>query len=226
MCLIVYKPKEVRKLDWQILHRASQQNPHGAGFMWRTNGQLHVRKGLLSYQELKKEVKKLMSHELAIHLRFATAGSVCAENCHPFSGPGWALMHNGHLNGFGCKVRDYSDTRDFADMLARDYRSGDAIEADIGGGIDWIVEGSRLVFGFPDRPFVILNEDLGLWHRDVWYSNDWSFPGRPRLILPYWSKNDFDDTDDWKIAESRQFFRHDDDTDDWNLDNFIHRLPV
>src|SRR5687767_12796862 len=100
MCLIVYKPSS-ENLDYDILRRAHRDNPHGCGYLVRIDGKLYAEKGLWSFKRLKRKLRGLTRYELAVHFRFATHGPVVKENCHPFHGKQWSMVHNGIVQGFG-----------------------------------------------------------------------------------------------------------------------------
>ncbi|MGN1133277.1 MAG: class II glutamine amidotransferase, partial [Oscillospiraceae bacterium] len=80
------------------------RHPHGWGLMTEENGKCRVVKEPVCASQsslLKQELKKLTPQKnLLAHIRYATVGSRCAENAHPFTdydniGRQWVLMHNG-----------------------------------------------------------------------------------------------------------------------------------
>ncbi|MGH7250010.1 MAG: hypothetical protein ACREGC_03480, partial [Minisyncoccia bacterium] len=137
---------------------------------------------------------------LVIHQRYATHGSVCVDNAHPFDVGGALLFHNGTISGTSADARTYvkddktgkyntyhkediSDTRAYArdelgplveaagyDFLMED-KGVKALEARVGSG-------NVLVICVPEieQP-VIVNEKRGDWEGDLYYSNGYCRPG-------------------------------------------------
>lgn len=98
MCIIIVKPAGVKLPTFNVLKTAAGANRDGCGFM-TSDG--------LTYHALRRDFRKFY-HELrriatvdrsvAIHFRWATHGSVCLANCHPFNFRNeLLLMHNGVL---------------------------------------------------------------------------------------------------------------------------------
>lgn len=122
MCVIVYKEKE-SPYPITSHHMMWEANPHGMGIAWYDKaGQIQVRKTLDKYEgyDLLDQHKR---KQLVVHYRFATAGKIEEEQCHPFvvttdlnklllSDYGdEVLAHNGIISGYG---NDYfSDTIEF-----------------------------------------------------------------------------------------------------------------
>ncbi|MGN1114873.1 MAG: class II glutamine amidotransferase [Oscillospiraceae bacterium] len=80
------------------------RHPHGWGIMTGENGKCRVMKEPVCASEsslLKRELDNLSPQKNVLaHIRFATVGSLCAENAHPFTdydnvGRQWTLIHNG-----------------------------------------------------------------------------------------------------------------------------------
>lgn len=120
MCVIlVGKVSEVLKLD---LYAAWASNPHGAGLLVHSPGRVQCIKGLMDLDSLIGELEKVDRHRrVAVHLRWATHGSINAANTHPFAvGRGSWLMHNGVLSAFGKSGdRGVSDSADLARVLGQ-----------------------------------------------------------------------------------------------------------
>lgn len=144
MCIIVYKPANVDMPTWETLQRCFDANKDGAGFMFRHDGRVEIRKGFLTFDALKVALEcepfltDVKAAEIGIHFRWATHGNVDAANCHPFpvtTNVGMlrgtcvrakaALMHNGVIPEFSLVKSDASDTRLFVKVLA-DMRNIDA----------------------------------------------------------------------------------------------------
>lgn len=179
MCLALVKPagKTIKKTE---MHRAYTANKDGCGLAVRIRGEIRIAKGLWSFDECWKMVANLMPYDLLLHFRWASAGSVIAENCHPFSVVGGgALIHNGHLHGYGLPHK--SDTACWVDEVLNPLLTQypGALDSDImrqllGDSIGT----SKMAIMTPDAT-VILNEDSGFWRKGVWYSNDCFLPPAP-----------------------------------------------
>lgn len=129
MCVIIYKPAGVRMPSSNVLGAAARLNPHGCGLMTADGRSLHS-------LDARAFIDYLLGFspgdDLAIHFRFATHGSVCSANCHPFYYRGITLMHNGVLPIQPLKDRTDSETylRRIAPGLSRyGLNSGYASEA-------------------------------------------------------------------------------------------------
>lgn len=94
MCVIIYKPVGVAKPSYQLLKRAAKFNPHGFGFV-STNQHYKTLHFETFYQHFKSVSE---NDECLIHFRYATHGSVCERNCHPFVENDVFFAHNGILS--------------------------------------------------------------------------------------------------------------------------------
>ena len=94
MCVICIIPAGQDLPSRQELLDMHYQNPHGCGFV---SNSLHY-KGM-SFETFYKRLQFVPKDEdVMIHFRYATHGSVCAKNCHPFrQGKIW-FAHNGILD--------------------------------------------------------------------------------------------------------------------------------
>lgn len=93
MCCIIYKPKGVQMPSLDTLAKIKKLNHNGYGFV-STN---HFHKGL-DYRTFLRHLSEVGDDEdCIIHFRFATHGSVCRANCHPFVINDVYFAHNGTL---------------------------------------------------------------------------------------------------------------------------------
>jgi len=93
MCVLIYVPAGVKTPSKSVLKACCQANPDGQGFA--VPG--HVFKSLdfeAFYSALSKWSDRVPR---IIHARYATTGSVCRDNCHPFRKNGIVFAHNGVL---------------------------------------------------------------------------------------------------------------------------------
>jgi hypothetical protein len=184
MCIIAVKPEKVQftKNQLKIMWDA---NPDGAGFMYAEGGKVHVVKGLMTLDALWNAIQEVGPlRKLVLHFRIKTHGAVSPELTHPF----WitkgelAMVHNGVIRALVNETSEAeSDTAVFARKLSNEYvhplsaiRNGfhrDMLEAYIGY--------SKVVFMDGTGAHWTLNESLGTWHKNVWYSNDRFKPEKP-----------------------------------------------
>lgn len=155
-----------------ILDRCATLNPHGFGFATKDR----VFK-TLSYEEFKRELKTIGKDETAIlHFRYATHGSIKADNCHPFRDDetGIAFAHNGILN-----ITPQGDMTDsetaFRNILVPTIKEH-------GFGSDRFITTTYNIIGASRFAFIDKNGDYSLYgsfvhHKGLWYSN--------RNFLPY-----------------------------------------
>lgn len=91
MCIIVFKPEGVPFPEKKILKTCFENNPDGAGFMYRKDSKVYIQKGYMTpeslFRALKLAGKKIGGFEdvdLVIHFRIATHGTVEPGQTHPF----------------------------------------------------------------------------------------------------------------------------------------------
>ena len=118
MCLIIHKPKDA-KLDLELLHSASQYNPHGYGLMAFTGPQKIsvIRDQYTHFEALRRAYVHFAKHECMIHLRLRTRGHINYTNTHPFRVTNAIYMaHNGTLD-INCRIPGRSDSWHMANDL-------------------------------------------------------------------------------------------------------------
>ena len=80
------------------LAKIKRVNNHGFGFM-STNGIMSRKYKTMSYARFLAQLNKVkIDEDCVIHFRYATHGSKCRANCHPFEENGIYFAHNGILN--------------------------------------------------------------------------------------------------------------------------------
>lgn len=93
MCCIIYKPKGVQMPTLDTLNKVQRINHHGYGFVSSKH-----RYKTMDYQKFLTHLSKVeIEEECIIHMRWATHGSKCRRNCHPFVENGVYFAHNGVL---------------------------------------------------------------------------------------------------------------------------------
>lgn len=166
MCLIFSRDNAGGRLDWGLLRRAHERNPHGVGILYRALDQWNVERAEDWPWEAVRDVLAAVDRlgaPWAVHFRWRTRGGLGKHNVHPFSlGKGRWLMHNGTLPVVG--LGDESDSA----ALARRVRSGGMTLA---AAARLATESnSRLLVGHRDGRIDL----VGTWFKrsSGWLSND------------------------------------------------------
>lgn len=94
MCVIIIRQAGKPMPSDAELKRAYMMNPNGCGFVAKTKSF----KSLNFCNFLKRLHDVPQDENCIIHFRYATNGSVCRQNCHPFSRGGISFAHNGVLD--------------------------------------------------------------------------------------------------------------------------------
>lgn len=124
--------------DLMAMHRA---NPHGMGFASKS---MHY-KGM-NFERFYNRLQFVPKDEgIIIHFRYATHGSVCAKNCHPFKkGKIW-FAHNGILD-----IAPHDDMTDsetaFRDILYPVAKEYGLHSIELGYVVDEIIGYSKFAF--------------------------------------------------------------------------------
>lgn len=226
MCIAIYKPSE-KVISRTTLENCFNSNPDGAGIAYRKylDDKIEISKGYFSFKEFYSFYKGLdSSYEMLIHFRIGTSGKLNKTNCHPFLVNGKdAIIHNGVLNGFPY-TKKKSDTNYLCNILLNGLDVNHS-------GLQAILEiaiGSNKIAIMPYcKPVVILNESLGEYKDDVWFSNDsykckWYYPNIsdfPYSIYDTKSKRDKKDLISSFEDEKLQYYTQNE------LDVFYERYP-
>lgn len=90
MCVIAVKPKDVDLPQWDTIKSMWNTNKDGAGFMYVKDKAVHISKGFMEYDDLKRNLEQLIEEvdikatPLVLHFRITTHGGTSPENTHPF----------------------------------------------------------------------------------------------------------------------------------------------
>lgn len=182
MCLAVvvynYPDEEDIQNVLEGLDNAWDDNPHGGGIAYADKGVIIIDKGYFDKGAFLARVEDTLRAEydsdVLIHLRYASAGELGEENCHPFSiGKEQAFIHNGTISQMKAKINDKkSDTQLFGEFLTglpADFTEHkgytELLEDYLGFNKVAVINtfGSSTIF----------NEDLGENVGSIWYSNDY-----------------------------------------------------
>lgn len=171
MCVAIIKPAKQQKPSYETLLACAKANRDGAGFCTSTGKSYHS----MSFFKLMSELGKIDDGEaVIIHFRWATHGSICRRNCHPFydKAHGLFFAHNGVLPIEATNDRTDSETF-FKDMFLPML---DKYGWDSKTLWDWVnVERGQSRFAFMRGDEVTR---LGHWDNvdGCWYSNlNWQY---------------------------------------------------
>lgn len=94
MCVLLAKKSGVKIPDYDTLFACATANPDGFGFA--TAKKVYHS---MDFDKFYRELSKVGQEEACIiHFRYATHGSICKRNCHPFVQGDIKFGHNGVLN--------------------------------------------------------------------------------------------------------------------------------
>jgi hypothetical protein len=193
MCIAILNTKT--KIKDSYIKNSWDNNDQGGGIMWIEDGVLMTYK-TFNYKDFinsYKRIRKSTDSKIVLHFRIATSGYKGLENLHPFLvNDNLGFVHNGVISGLGNK--EHSDTYQFNEMLKSIQL--DFIENEfINTLISKYIGHSKLIFLNSNNEHKIINEHLGHWIGDDWYSND-----------SYLSYNDFSYFGDVKIPKQKSKF--------------------
>lgn len=184
MCLLTYFPPDTQP-DAQLLRNGGQFNDDGHGWAIVANGSIITYKSLNLNQAIDNFVatRKIYPEGPALfHSRLSTHGSISVDNCHPFVVNGDSRTVIGHNGIFPKSVQpgkddNRSDTRVLAeDFLGKRSHLLFATEKQRKQLAGWMGKYNKAVILNVNPAYsfssVIINEQQGIWHNGIWYSND------------------------------------------------------
>ena len=163
MCCIIYKPKGVQMPSLDILAKIARINHDGYGFV----STRHHFKSMSCDRFIDHLAKVEISEDCIIHMRFATHGSKCRANCHPFEENGIYFAHNGILNIL--PIKDMTDSETAFKTILYPYIEAYGIDSiEVYDVISKMIGGSKFAF--------ICDQQVRLFGRyeildGVYYSN-------------------------------------------------------
>jgi predicted glutamine amidotransferase len=176
MCIAILNKKSTLTID--TIKNSFDNNRDGGSITYIENGKIEVYKELSfnnvnSFYSKYVDIRKNTEFPIMLHFRIGTSGGKNEKNLHPFFvNQNLALVHNGifdipEINS------EYSDTWHFA-MFLRKFKKHDrilkngTIENSV---INNMIDTSKVIFLQNNGSFHIMNEKLGHWDNDTWYSN-------------------------------------------------------
>lgn len=174
MCIAIYKPAE-KIIDMDTLQRCFNANPDGAGFMYSNGTEMKIHKGFFTFKAFWKAFEPHQERQCLIHFRIKTHGEVSVKNCHPFFvTKDVGFIHNGIISKHGGN-KDKSDTRDFNEKILRPLVKQFGTTIIESPQFDLLVSDyigfSKLAFLDINGNVTIVNDQMGVWDDEVWYSN-------------------------------------------------------
>ena len=188
MCLLSFLPPDIQP-DVGALHNGTIINHDGHGFAIVHDDTILVERSLDAGAliEAFAVARSRYPHGPALfHSRMGTHGDNGIGNCHPFAVGGderTVIAHNGILPAATQPARGDArcDTRIAAEELLPSLGSLRSRRMRLQVS-RWMGRHNKIVVLSVDRRFreqaYILNEEAGIWHEGVWYSNDHYLPLR------------------------------------------------
>lgn len=90
MCIICCKKKGIAMPTDEMIEQMWDANRDGAGIAWSENNIVHIEKGFMTLEDIKKHLRTLSGHvdmtaiPMLMHFRIATHGGISPQNTHPF----------------------------------------------------------------------------------------------------------------------------------------------
>ncbi len=241
MCIVVYKPKEIKFPTEEVLRTCFENNPDGAGFMYPSKDGVHIHKGFMSFKEFDKAIAPFKDKQIpmVMHFRISTHAGITPEMTQPFpvtnktrklkaldSVARVGVAHNGIIS-MTSDATKISDTalfiKRYMSMLVKDgkYYKDKRIAEMINKMI-----GSKMAVLSKDGHVELIGKGWERGEDGMWYSNDTYLPwdwetyykGLSKGYKDYYNYyNDYFDTDDgeapWELSkEEREEWREYRDT--------------
>ena len=191
MCIIAVTPPNTYLTDEEI-DACWKTNDDGAGFAYVSGGAVKIRKGFMDKAEFVKALKSVQAKHgktspFVIHFRIRTHGKTDAERTHPFRLPdGSALAHNGVISGSGFYDPVKSDTQIFIErfggLLSKEILAKE--KNVLGNAIGY----NKFAILHNDGDFTIVNDRIGTWDKDRWFSNS-SYRPTPNSYAGYYYRD-------------------------------------
>lgn len=169
MCMAIYQSVN-RQLTKDQCIKFSKWNNDGFGFAYVDKDKLIVKK-TTSFDQFYIQYTIAVNQygnksPFLIHFRLGTSGLNNEDNCHPFYvDKNICFIHNGIFREFSHDL-SLSDTNIFNKTVLFPIKDTIFTKKTIP-----INDYNKLVFLNNKKQHVIINEDLGLWKNNIWYSN-------------------------------------------------------
>jgi predicted glutamine amidotransferase len=184
MCIAIYNNNN--EIPFEIIQNCFNGNPDGAGLMFAHKKQVHAFKTFdlhSFYKAYLEALDKADKGQIVLHFRIGTQGKLSTHNIHPFLN--WknkiGFVHNGILRNFtGQQYRTrnnapFSDTYHFNEQIVSKIPQTFMSSVKQRKGLENYISANgynKMIFLDYQARVAILNEYLGEWHEENWYSND------------------------------------------------------
>lgn len=226
MCIIVYKPKDVKFPSIETLQNCYKNNNDGCGFMYLNKGKVTIQKGFRDFETFYKTVSKISTKlPVVMHFRISTQGGVKEGLTHPYplctdyesmrklkNTCEVGIAHNGIIrltSDYGLHDIDYNDTmtfiKEYASLIIdtpQFYKDGNKVN------LLAKLAGSKLAIMSNDGNVELIGDFLEV--DGCYYSNDTYKDYKSRYLnwdytsdYPYY--NDLDWTDEYWTASGYDF---------------------
>lgn len=175
MCLLaVSVKKKIDNKEW--LENAFINNSHGVGFAWSDGKNLYMQKGFRVFEHFYEEYELIPNNVTTlVHFRYASTGlSINNESCHPFAiNSKMVFAHNGTIKNIPI-LKDHSDTSSFNELFLKPLiTNSNFIKPAFSSLLEMAIgEKNKLVFLNNRGEHFIVNEKMGHWRDNIWFSND------------------------------------------------------
>ena len=223
MCLLMVTMGQVP--DYNSIVNASNNNPDGFGYAIHYGDRIITSRGMNAQKTIDKFFDALdgagKDFVAMYHARITTHGDSIIENAHPFRVGGRKdiiLGHNGMLPIHPKAGDRRSDTRIFAEDILPSLGIESLDSKDSFDRLEGWAAGSKLaiITNAPElRDSVyIVNEHLGTWDKDVWWSNSsykhsYPFYGSGYYSRGLWSSEDLLDKDRKMLTAGTDMLEYD-----------------
>ena len=173
MCVIIFIPMG-KKISEDELKKAWKRNSDGGGYCYQHNNSVIFKRGIMEFEEYKKQVMELMGkYNLLLHMRITTSKIVNRVQCHPYridnvkqlegrtKSP--VVCMNGTIHGQTLK-KDCNDTMSY---IMDYYDTFKILNQDI---IDLIQDSTESRWACMTGDNVLLSSDF-INVDGIWYSN-------------------------------------------------------
>jgi predicted glutamine amidotransferase len=173
MCIAIYNNNDL--LTKRTLNNCWTANDDGAGMLWVQDGQLQTFKELKSFKAYWKKYREVreITNKVVLHFRIRTHGHVNVNNIHPFVvDETVGFVHNGIITEFSDYTSPYSDTWHFNEFLKTLPKNFIKSEGCVELITNYIGSYNKLIFLGSDNEVTIVNEHVGMWDGESWFSNN------------------------------------------------------
>jgi predicted glutamine amidotransferase len=173
MCIAIYNNNDL--LTKKTLNNCWTANDDGAGMLWVQDGQLQTFKELKSFKAYWKKYREVreITNKVVLHFRIRTHGHVNVNNIHPFVvDETVGFVHNGIISEFSDHTSPYSDTWHFNEFLKTLPKNFIKSEGCVELIANYIGSYNKLIFLGSDNEVTIINEHVGMWDGESWFSNN------------------------------------------------------